>query len=210
MLQNSPPQKNLVLEIEPSLGTLEVRIVFKLRTRFEHLQLDLSFFLVTSVHTTKGLWNWKLLWGKVDLDLILLIHSIMILHASTWVCLRGSIRRFLIPCMRLQIQATLRYWWCQLEYSLIQASNLILNRRWLIQNLGLMWHCFFPSVLVEEALLWYSLYLAYRDDLSSFWVISGSLVQQPPKHCIMVVFSYEGVALGFPILGVKYKHENIH
>jgi hypothetical protein len=64
--------------------------------------------------------------------------------------------------------------------------------RCLIQNLDLMWHCFFPFVLVEEALLLYSLYLAYRDDLSSFWVISGSLGQQPPKHCIVVVFPMKG------------------
>jgi hypothetical protein len=49
MLQNSPPQKNLVLEIESSLGTLEVPIVFKLRTSFEHLQLHCSCFLVTAI-----------------------------------------------------------------------------------------------------------------------------------------------------------------
>jgi hypothetical protein len=33
--------------------------------------------------------------------------------------------------------------WFQLEYSLIQGSNLIPNcRRWLIKNLDLIWHCF--------------------------------------------------------------------
>jgi hypothetical protein len=58
MLQNSPPQKNLVLEIEAPLRTLEVPIVFKLRLSFEHLQLHYCCrFLVNTntVHTTKKL-----------------------------------------------------------------------------------------------------------------------------------------------------------
>jgi hypothetical protein len=65
MLQNSPSQKNLVLEIEASLRTLEVSIVFKLRVSFEHLQLHYcSCFLVNTntMHTTK-----KLFWGTVIL-----------------------------------------------------------------------------------------------------------------------------------------------
>jgi hypothetical protein len=57
MLQNSlPPQKNLVLEIEALLGTLEVSLVFMLRVSFKHLQLHYcSWFLVNTntVHTTK-------------------------------------------------------------------------------------------------------------------------------------------------------------
>jgi hypothetical protein len=63
MLQNSPPQKNLVLEIESSPGTLEVRIVFKLRTSLEHLavafwslgDLDLHLLsLMPSLECTRG------------------------------------------------------------------------------------------------------------------------------------------------------------
>jgi hypothetical protein len=58
MLQKAPPQKNLVLEIEASLRTLKVPIVFKLRVSFEHLQLHYcSCFRVNTnnVHTTKKL-----------------------------------------------------------------------------------------------------------------------------------------------------------
>jgi hypothetical protein len=45
MLQ-TPPRKNLVLEIEALLGTLEVSIVFKLRTSFEHLAVDFWSFSI--------------------------------------------------------------------------------------------------------------------------------------------------------------------
>jgi hypothetical protein len=55
-----PPQKNLVLEIEASLRTLEVPIVFKLCTSFEHLQLQCSCFFGQYQYGAHNKKSWEL------------------------------------------------------------------------------------------------------------------------------------------------------
>jgi hypothetical protein len=83
--------------------------------------------------------------------------------------------------------------WFQLEYSLIQVSNLIPKcQRWLIQNLDLIWHCcpfhlhlrgITPLLLILGLLRQFVLLLGY---LKIPWA------NQSPKHYIVVAFSMRG------------------
>jgi hypothetical protein len=84
--------------------------------------------------------------GKVDLDLLLL--SLMSSLEYTW----GSfvVNLLLLACFLIfkQFRGS---GWLQREFSLIQGSNLILNRRWLIHNLDLIWHCFPFRLLLRRS-----------------------------------------------------------
>jgi hypothetical protein len=126
--------------------------------------------------------------GKVDLDLPLL--SLISSLEPTW----GSFVVNLLPLACFLIFKQFRSsGWLQREYSLIHVSNLISNcMRWLIQNLDLIWPYFpFPLPLRRHNSVTPYTWLIEMT-CPPFWVTSGSLGHQPPKHCIVVAFPMKG------------------
>jgi hypothetical protein len=145
MLQNSPPQKNLVLEIEASLGTMEYRTSSScLRASSIFSFIVVAFWSLPLVYSQpkKISRSQKLFQDKVDLDLHLL--SLMSSLEYTWGSFVMNLLLLLCFLIFKQFQGS---GWVQREYSLIQVSNLISNcMRWLIQNLDLIFQCR-PSLL---------------------------------------------------------------